>query len=494
MTEIYNISQLQNGDNAILQHVLLRVGLERQNLHNPISRVKQLLNTLREDLVVAIEYEYVDATYRDEYYHYYATKFASLKRDSARMSFFESGVITPGQTIDYSKVDEMVQKYMGFVVIRPINNCIGRNVISVHAKKRGLDEIRICQTKVRTTALGIKVSVCGFPHSSQDGEVMACAETALWEIAAYYGYKYVRYRPVSPSEILEALYTSLDHRQLPSKGLTFCQIARGMKVFGFSPEFYSLYKSKRCLGVDIKELDLQQLEVMSCYIESGFPLAICLQGSQIGHAVVCIGKSKKEEPVTQERLNGKIYNFPYKTVSEIVINDDNVACYQKTTIEAPTKYYQHPSWNDVKITNFLVPLPSRVYMDAPAAISQMKYWLPRFAPERSYARIFLASCRSFRNHIAHSKLLDNENKSVLLEVNLPRFAWICEFGSEDDFRNEYNTGLIIMDATELSDKSISMLIMMIDSAGNGYMFHDHIFKKLTLPSAFKLETYNKNIY
>lgn len=493
MIEIYNISQLQN-DKILLESILLKVGLHKENVKSPCSMLGCLLNTLRDDLVVAIEYDYVDSMFRDEYYHYYATKFSSVQRNCARMSIFNPGFIFPNQAVDYTKAREIAESYLGYIVIRPIVRCIGRNVIAVSAKKSGLDNIRICQTRVRTTALGIKVSVCGFPHSSQDGEVLACAETSLWEILAYYGNKYVRYRPVSPFEIMEALRPSLDHRQLPSKGLTFCQIARGLKTFGFSPEFNSLYKKKIIDRKVCWTFDSEQLEVLSCYIESGFPLVFCLEGNQIGHAVVCIGKSKIEEPCISETLMDKVYYFPYKAVSEIVVNDDNVACYQKTHVNTPTDYYSEEIWKDVKLTNFIVPLPSRVYMDALMAINQMKYWLPQFAPEKSCARIFLASCRSFRDHLANSHLLNNDNKNVLLEINLPRFAWICEFGNREDFQNECHTGLIVVDATELSERSCSMLVLMINQDGKGFLYHDCTFKKLALPTTFKLETYNKNIY
>lgn len=82
-----------------------------------------------------------------------------------------------------------------------------------------LNDIAICHANVKTTALGLKVCVDGFPHSSHDSEMMACAETALWSISEYYGHKYPGYKPVSPSEILEAMRPFSHQRQLPSKGL-----------------------------------------------------------------------------------------------------------------------------------------------------------------------------------------------------------------------------------------------------------------------------------
>lgn len=290
MIEIYNIRSLQSDVN-IVEKLLQKINSTTDPV--PHNRLSSLLSTLRDDLIVTVEYDYVDATFRDEYYRFYATKYRNYGRNCAKMSFFEPGAITPGSEIDYSKADKIKEKYLGFVVLRPINACIGRNVISPRAKKAPFSDISICKTNVNTTAVGLKVSVSGFPHSSQDGEMMACAETALWSIAEYFGHKYPNHKPVAPTEILEAMRPSSHKRQLPSKGLTFMQIAEGLKTFGFSPEIYTLYDHTTC------SIDKSMKEVFTCYIESGFPLAICLQGSKIGHAIVCIGK--KTDSVTRHR-------------------------------------------------------------------------------------------------------------------------------------------------------------------------------------------------
>lgn len=85
--------------------------------------MKDLLDTLRDDLVISVEYEYVDAMYRDEYYRFYATKYHEYHRNCAKMSFFEPGVLIPGRQTDYSKSDEIVKSFLGFVVLRPIDAC-----------------------------------------------------------------------------------------------------------------------------------------------------------------------------------------------------------------------------------------------------------------------------------------------------------------------------------------------------------------------------------
>lgn len=491
MIEILNIRQLQ-GSLPEIQRILTKLGVVSASA-NSSYRLMDLLDTLRDDLVVSVEYEYVDAMYRDEYYRFYATKYHKYPRNCAKMSFFESGALTPGCLVDYSKSDEIRRSYLGFVVLRPIDACIGRNVISVKAKKAVLNDIAICHANVNTTALGLKVCVDGFPHSSQDSEMMACAETALWSISEYYGHKYPGYKPVSPSEILEAMRPFSHQRQLPSKGLTFDQISIGMKTFGFSPEVYQLYRTdpsdpnKQVISEEMKE-------VFSCYVESGFPLALCLQGSTVGHAAVCVGRVEKNRALNQEKVNGRDLYFFNQSVDEFVVNDDNYPSYQKTIITAPTCYYSDANWKDVLLTSFMVPLPSKVYMDAYLAINQSKFLLGHFAPDGSVVRTYLASSRSLRDHVAASKVMPNEDKQILLDIPFPRFVWVTEFGTIDEYNHAVNSGIIVLDATEPTDRSTNPLIMAINgNRGVIYNMEQNRFDNLNLPENLIIEKYDKNI-
>lgn len=486
MVEIVSIELLLNEPKEVTRILSLT--------HTPLapqSRVRLLtfLQSLRNDLTVVIEYDYVDATYRDEYYKFYSTKLHHYHRNCTRISFFEPGVLYPGVPVDYSNVDEITSRYLGFLVIRPIKACIGRNIISPQALKPQLSDIAICKVCVNTTVLGLKVSVEGFPHSSQDGEMMACAETSLWSIAEYYGHKYPRYRPVAPTEIMEAMRPSSYQRQLPSQGLTFSQISIGMRTFGFSPEVYQLYKPST-MDPDVQEIDECAKEVFTCYIESGFPLSICLEGKAIGHADVCIGRSH-HYTLRPETKNGRTFYYFNQAIDEFVFNDDNYPCYQKAQISAPVSYYTDANWNGVKLTNFMVPLPSKVYMNAFKAIKLSKEFISRCAPDESVIRTYLASCRSLRHHITTSKLLSNENKQLLINIGLPRFVWVTEFGTKDEFENERFSGLILLDATEPNIVNSQALILLISNTRNiAYNPTKVTFENINLTSPFLMERFN----
>lgn len=489
-TEIHLLKDLQTDDSKIIAVLSI---LNSDVSHFDIQRLKDFLLTLRDDLIISVETDYVDAMYRDEYYHFYATKLHPYGRNCLKLSFFNPGNLEAGCPVDYSKADAIIKDYLGFLVLRPLSAIIGRNVIAPEAKKSRLNDIEICRSCIQTTALGLKVKVKGFPHASQDGEMMACAETALWSISEYYGNKYPGYKPILPSEILEAMRPTSHQRQLPSRGLTFDQISYGFNTFGFCPKIYQLCildtKTKKpVLNEDMKE-------VFTCYIESGFPLAICLQSENIGHAVVCVGRKKQDRSVVKkETINSKNYFVWNRSINEFVFNDDNYPCYQKTKIKKPTAYYKQADWNKVIISSFMVPLPRKVYMDAYTAIRFSKNIMIQLMPENTVVKTYLASSRSFRNHLANSKTLCNDNKRLLLSMELPRFVWVSEYSNKVDFENGIINNIMIIDATEMSDSNqLPIILLMQEQQGYAYNPIKNNFEILTLPEKLSLETYNKNI-
>lgn len=489
-TEIYLLNDILAND-AIINDILSNMNSDV--CHFDIQRLKEFLMTLRDDLLVSVETDYVDAMYRDEYYHFYATKLHPYDRNCIKMSFFNPGNLEPGQPVDYDKSEAIIEDYLGFLVLRPLSAIIGRNVIAPEAKKTGLSDLEICRSPIRTTALGLKVKVDGFPHASQYGEMMACAETTLWSISEYYGNKYPGYKPILPSEILEAMRPTSHQSQLPSRGLTFDQISYGFNTFGFCPKIYQLCIKDSTANNYVMNEDMK--EVFSCYIESGFPLAICLQSETIGHAVVCVGRKKQDRSVVEKiTIDTKDYYVWNRSIKEFVFNDDNYPCYQKTSIEKPTAYYNSVDWDDVRISSFMVPLPRKVYMDAYTAIRLSKNIMVQLMPENTVVKTYLASSRSFRNHLANSKILSNDDKRLMVSLELPRFVWVSEYSDKDSFEKGIINNIMIIDATEMSDSNQLPIILLMQEQ-QGYVYNPKInnFEILTLPDKLLLETYNKNI-
>lgn len=508
------ISELKNDPQNVL------VGLKEaapRSLY--MSKLINLLDTLKDDLIIAVEDEYVDYTYRDAYYYFYATKYHDYSRYCVKLSLFEKDIVENGfvnlhsGNINFSFSDQIISKYLGFIILRPLSAVLGRNVISPWAKRDQERDIAVCQTTFKTSALGLKMETKGFPHASQDGEVMTCAETTIWSIVEYFGNRYPIFSPALPSDIREALKNATHERQWPSEGLNFLMISSSLKNLGFNPKVYLLQKTNS-LGDPIGLMDDDIRETLVACIESGLPIVLCLQNKKIGHAICAMGVvntgfipnrevywKDKDGNLINDKTTGhpkklRSYNLSLET---IVVNDDNVPAYKKTSIENPAHYYTvgpdgDNDWDGVRITKYIVPLPERVHMYPSIAVEYSKKLLFNNTSDNLIYRTYLASSRSFRDHLMNSKILSNENKNILLQLNIPRFIWVTEFENDDEFNNGITTGILILDATE-SNQNISSVVVYIDKICNfAYFKERNCLDRLPLANLFQMEFYNKNLF
>lgn len=467
----YPINKLQ-ADTAELEEVL--------NLLQPLSTsytefydMKQtlifFLQSLRSDLGVEVEESYVDKVYRDSYYSYYDTKRLSYNRNCVRLSFFDSAF---DKNVNLEVADNITDSYLGFVVLRPLRYCIGRNVICPKAKADvSLQHAKICRATIESSCFGIKLNAVGFPHSSQDTETMTCAQTTIWALLEYYGNKYNIYRPTTPSEIKRILESFSYERQLPSSGLSYNQISVALRSLGFGSKIYSK-------GQNVERFN----RLLACYVESGIPIVIALQGKGIGHAVVCIGredidKSEVRNHQTISPSGKKYYDWNDIVASKrIVLNDDNLPNYQLGSLSQPCCYYRQlvgptSDWLQVEITQFIAPLYNKIYMDAEAAMELSTIVLDTYIKiENHVKRTFLTSGRTLREHIANLHSVSNDARIALLQIDLPKFVWVTELSTIDEFESNRVSSLLLIDATGNSQVNVLGNIIFLISKSYFYIY------------------------
>lgn len=486
----YHISTLQS-NRAELEKVVGYLTISKlttAEMSNLLATLTSFLNDLRNDLHVIIEDYYVDSVYRDSYYDYYSTKHSSYGKFCLRMSFFKPAF---NKIVDFADESNIKENYLGFLVIRPLIKCIGRNVIPPEAKISSKNNIRICRVKVDTSCLGVKLKAEGFPHASQDNETMTCAQTTIWSLLEYYGNKYSYYRPTLPTEIEEILEPFSYERQLPSKGLTYNQISVALRNFGFGPRIYQSGNTPESVA--------RFRMLLACYIESGIPLAVALTNGKIGHAVVCIGT---------ENINaGDVINHPVQlgtkrlfswndTVASanFVFNDDNWPCYQVATLSQPVQNYiaaGSNKWNGVQVSQFIAPLYHKVYMEADTAIALSEQIVRSVIPggDGKVMRTLLTSSRSFREHITRMTSLSNEQRLGLLGIPMPKFVWVTELSTPDEFFNGKASTLLLLDATGSKMANLSRNIILLLSDGLIYRYDEShkaiIGKPIRFPIPFE---------
>lgn len=423
------------------------------------SEIAKLIDELREDLFCVIEYPYVDKVYRDSYYNYYSSKHYTYQRDCIRVSLF-NGELTHEDFLDPERHSELNNKFLGFFILRPtINALFGRSMISPKAFEDNTYRISSCKTSC--LVYGVKLEVDGFPHSSQDGETIKCAETTIWALMEYFGNKYPEYKPALPAKINQALERFSYQRQLPSNGLTMDQISFALKEFGFGTRVYAFEAYRKSL-----------YEIIDSYVESGIPVIVGLQSGNIGHVVIAIGKHYsnkydwKEIKKNQKSLKGSIGRIEASSISaQYVIQDDNLIPYRLIKLENPGEHYDDEDCSNYQIDSIVVPLYPKIYLEAVVAKELVIQVLGDenigydFGSEYVF-RFYLTSSRSFKNHVAKIADMDNDLKNNILITKMPKFIWCGEIYSQEGFDKDDKKaiGLVVLDATEANQESVDALI------------------------------------
>lgn len=424
-----------------------------------LKYVKCHFEVLRDDISLFAETSYVDGFYRDSYYQYFSSKLKNYNRDCIRISLFK-GEIAEEDFDDPSKYEELKEKYLGFYVLRPtFPNIMGRSVISPKALKE--NNIRICTCLFETTVHGLKFQVSGFPHSSQDTEIITCAETTLWAIMEYFGAKYPNYKPILPSIIINQLNSISIERQIPSNGLDVDKISYALKEFGFGTRIYSKDSFNEVKIKDGTEKLGEFEKLLSCYVESGIPLVVAMvnNGGSIAHALLVVGREHGYEKEVDgmsfcldEKRNIRIYDYD-SSPKRFVFIDDNRPVYRTALLSKPAENYPGDEWKTCKVTHFIVPFYPKIYLEAFAARLFVREFLlsgllPISENSRIIVKVFLASSRSYKHELMRGNGVGGKLKPYILEKQMPKFIWVTEVSTESHMKKGMACGLMILDATE----------------------------------------------
>jgi len=486
MGTIYsNIIKIADLENEVKNIFEQRYNLKNHNLSGSIDNLKRTLLELKSNLFVCIEHPYVDKTYRDSYYKYFASKKDEFARDAIRLSFF-TDEIKESDFRESDKQIELQEKYLGFIVLRPtFPNVIGRTVLHPNTLIR--DNYVICKVRYYSTVNGVKLHVDGFPHSSQDQETISCAETTVWSLLEYFGNKYPEYRPMLPTQVNEVLGKYSTERLVPSNGLTAGQIAYALKEFGFGVKIYSK-----------KSYQNEFEKIIRIYIESGIPVVGLIQNSNgIGHALSIVGRQN----ITQNSIDSlplakkiggdvSVYEFEQLKIDYCFV-DDNYPPYQLCELDNPANYYSDSKWDNCEITNIIVPLYPKIYLEAGEAKKvafAVIEGLGLIVNKEILVKTFLASSRSFKNAIALNNTLNEDAKELLIATVMPKFIWIMEISDKSLVMRNQISGMIIMDATE--PKRYGILAALLE---NTYIANDlTTFNQISIPLP-PFTAYNKNL-
>ena len=468
---LQSICQKDNSLNAILTKLV-------------INGLLDLINVMPFPLTIIYDSYYVDSIYRDEYYSFFSKKHFEISRNTKRMIFVKNEhqkeEFLNNSLSEHKKIEEDL---IGMVVIKPTQT-LGRMLINPF--KINIPPCYVRTTNFEISILGKLYSLDAFPFSGQDSEVMTCAEVNIWQIMEYFGSRYKNYRTILPSEMFELVMDTSDVRLLPSDGLTVEQESHVFMKCGLSPKIY--YKrSEYDDGEFMKSYEQYRSaptfeEILHFYVESGIPILINLRekGNKEGdnHCITCIGHSLKDSSniidnshlieLSKEYLIDSEKSREYNNLS-ILGSWSNCAGY--VILEDHSTPYQIKTLNDLKFDNseeaityeiesFVAPLYKHVFMAAEDAYEIVINLIDKTrdgiieglqrnnieAPYKIIIRLYLATSRAYKNfRIEHAKMM--EEKVFYSQIALPKFIWVCEYGTIDTYNNHKSVGEFILDAT-----------------------------------------------
>ena len=432
-----------------LSKIFLLSGQEKTEVENSLEVLSYFIKDISTKTFIGIEYPYVDKLYRDSYSSYYSMKLKEYKRNCIRLSFF-SKKVSYDDFFTPEKIQELEKHFLGFLILRPTPpNIIGRNFFKPNTFFKSSD-VYVTTTLICPTINGVKLKIEGFPHCSQDSEMMVCAETTLWTIVEYFSNRYPDYKSILPQEINSILYDQSFERQIPSHGLTAYQMSFVLKNLGLGVRMYS---SERY------HLDYIH-KLIRIYVESGIPVVTFIGNKNVAHVLNIIGRTQYDNhnafrfPVHKKLSSGSyLYNF-YEQHSKYLVVDDNLPPYSCISLSDPAENYKGADeWDNCEIISVIAPLHNEIYMEADRAESVIYSWLFALDEEMPLpsmvVRVFLSSCRSFKNFIARNPdIVSKEVKQKIINIDMPKFVWLAELSDPEMALSEKANGIIIMDATE----------------------------------------------
>lgn len=356
----------------------------------------------KNELTLVIENYYIDVAFRDAYYHYWSKAHFDWPRHCKRLFLFKNRHL---EKEFYSSAvhKDLQEDFLGTIVVRPAyssetDHTFGRTLLTPYKMSDDTGEekpfLYLETSRYNFHLLGDIYSIDAFPFCSQDGVVMKCAETAIYEMCEYAAARDNIHSRILPSDIQRKLEARSPERVLPSHGLYCNDISYLLREFGFSPMIYadsingekvtdtSPYRKAKIgrISESVSELRMAYFDStwdsehvtdlrkwFHYYVESGLPLLTITAPNQetIKHAALVIGHGKKRRSVSECRIY-RLGGLPCMDTAELyedyIVQDDNQIPYVEEKMDRFT------SKKNYKLDAFIVPLERHVFLEAASAV------------------------------------------------------------------------------------------------------------------------------
>ena len=439
-----------------------------------VKLLHNIFDMLSYPVTVVSEERYADKVYNDSYDALFSKKYTEYERFCKRLSFFTGAINDLTLFSHYDKETEsfLQSRFVGTCILRPIvKGAVGQTIIS--ADKLHMPPSSIQTARFSFSVIGHHLTADAYMFSSQDAEIMTCAETTIWNILEYYAHKHTKYQGIKLSRVLREIDNISSERSLPSFGLTFSQLCKLLKHFDICPKMHSLIEFEQNNNKDLFR------NIFHCYVDSGFPLAVGVSGKDdeglIQHAITCIGYSNNQCTLRQVYSSPiqKIGSFPCIRSSDLyneyIFMDDGESPYHIASFSKPLNFAFS------RIERFIVPLHENLYMDAiDADIIATTILQSDFVGLSDYinnigetinldnplvVRPILIPSEDYINARARGSTYLSEI-SFYASLRLPEYIWVIEISSLRMFNKRVIFGEIVLDSAATRVDSLDSVILL----------------------------------
>lgn len=452
-----------------MQPINLKLAYPFSQLNRFINNPKQLeyYNEYLTHLgvkTIILEKEYIDKDFLIDYVKFYSRSFGVGKKYTKRLHFFNKSISNDEfkrillEYSDYSdnQRDEFNESYLGFIVIKPIRDAYGFQVLG-RVLLKSYEEIaqnngecrKYLLLSQKVSLFGIKLKFLSLPFQPKDSAVSVCGTIACW-ISQFALQELFGGSSQSPAEITEKSISIPDlGRNFPVSEINFYQIKNYFNMLGYETEFIDMDKLR---SEGVSPADAMAI-IIKAYLGFKLPIITGLELFKNGqktpnrHAVVISGYRHNNDKIT-----------------EIYTHDDTIGPYNRVTLERSNSYYKWKvkRWEDEgysKINVYLVLIPLypkirlsfykiyHVFLDTKNGIMSKKREMRM--RESTNFELLLIELSDYKKFLLAQTYT---NKLKILMKSFPKYLWIIRVFVSNT--HEYD---IIYDATSPFPKIIETI-------------------------------------
>jgi len=370
-----------------------------------------------------IENDYIDKYYMIDYSKFHSRSFNAPPRETVRLHFFRNKPFSNDSDLDKfllecdeKKIKPLNDNYIGFVVVKPIENksghkIIGRTIIDPYVEK-GRENITYQVVKKTASLFGVPLTVKGLPYQTQDTMVCACATVAIWT-ALHPLDELFHFPTYAPCEITEiAVKTPSTFRSFPSSSLSLEQMISFFKSQGLDVESLRIRNDRDELIVESDFIERAIKAFLYCNLPIIATLTLKKTGEEDSYHAVAISGYKNDE-------SGKII--------ELYVHDDGIGPYTITTPVGDlsswtNQWITEQKCSEVLLDRLIIPIYPKIRLTFTKMQNVFQEYIKKNKhPDELSLCLFLIQVEEYKECLLKSNI---ENKIEKLKKPFPKFLWI----------------------------------------------------------------------